>query len=197
MSAQPSGRAALERQGELLLGMVALDQAFAAARWIAAGAGFPPAGAAGGGFDPRGFEAARQRVRAVRNVIIHMDERLASSMPATLEIDGSVIRGGQSVVTPPVTITTREWARWLDLLEAWLPESRPPRRVIWLGMWTVTFHGETMGSGAWRTSQPFAGAGRSGGVVPRFAELANAEAVPRPYRAVSAPPDRCYPPFAV
>ena len=115
------GGSTLERDGELLLGMVALDQAFAAARWVAAGSGFATAEHGHGtGFDPGSFEAAREQVRAVRNLIIHMDERIASNLPAILEIDGPVIRASQSADAPPVAVGTAQWSAWLDALDGWL-----------------------------------------------------------------------------
>ena len=133
------GREALERRGDLLLGIVALDQALTAARWIAGAQAELAPGAPGGPVivEQAGqvagarsvspvpldrIEAARQRVRAIRNLVVHLDDRLAASLPATLDIDAGGLRASQG--RDESYLGFDEWAAWLDALETWLTSER-------------------------------------------------------------------------
>lgn len=127
-------REALLLRGDLYLGIVALDQALTSARWAA---GAPAEGSRGAVVPARGaarppvpsdaaddlpmplaeLEAARQRVRSVRNLIVHLDDRRAASLPAALDVDPAGVRASQGGAASSLTFD--EWAGWLDALEAW------------------------------------------------------------------------------
>jgi hypothetical protein len=115
------------RAGELRLGLIALDHALNAARWML------PGGAARAGHVPRGpspegptgvdlagladFEAVRERVRGIRNVITHFDDRIAAGYAAEVEATPDGITARQRGIT--FSLGFGEWERWLDDLERW------------------------------------------------------------------------------
>ena len=116
-----------DRAGELRLGLIALDHALNAARWMVpgggAGVGHVPGGTdmegpAGSGLtDLAGFEAVRERVRGVRNVITHFDDRIAGGYAAEVEATPDGITARQCGIT--FSLGFVEWERWLDDLERW------------------------------------------------------------------------------
>ena len=115
-----------DRAGELRLGLIALDHALNAARWMLSGgavrAGLPQGpgtdGLAGADLtDLAGFEAVRERVRGVRNVITHFDDRIAAGYAAEVEATPEGITARQRGIT--FSLGFVEWERWLDDLERW------------------------------------------------------------------------------
>lgn len=114
----------IDRAGEVRLEIIALDHALNAARWMLSGraarvdhvtrdadAGDPV------GPELAGFEDLRERVRGIRNVITHYDDRIAVGYPAEVETTPDGITARQRGIT--FSLGFVEWERWLDNLERW------------------------------------------------------------------------------
>jgi hypothetical protein len=117
-------RREIDRAGELRLGLIALDHALNAARWMLSGrtarADQVPRGpdAEGPtGADLADFEDLRERVRGIRNVITHFDDRIAAGYAAEVEATPDGITARQRGIT--FSLGFVEWERWLDDLERW------------------------------------------------------------------------------
>jgi len=116
-----------DRAGELRLGLIALDHALNAARWMLSG-GAVRAGRLARDPDTEGptglgladladLESIRERVRGIRNVITHFDDRIAAGYAAEVEATPDGITARQRGTT--FSLGFVEWERWLDDLERW------------------------------------------------------------------------------
>jgi hypothetical protein len=112
-----------DRAGELRLGLIALDHALNAARWVLQRqtertlptSPAPPAATVGAA-DLSAFEEVRERVRGIRNVITHFDDRIATGYLAEIEVTPDGLTARQRGIT--LALSFLEWDRWLDELES-------------------------------------------------------------------------------
>ncbi len=114
--------AATARHAELLLGILALDLAFAAARVRLLD---PLRGrialAALGPVDVATFEEARERVRAVRNAATHLADRVSGGLAVHLELDAAGVGARQGGAEARLSLA--EWSHWLEVLEPMLSDA--------------------------------------------------------------------------
>jgi hypothetical protein len=74
----------------------------------------PEAGAGAAG-DAAAFEELRERVRGIRNVITHFDDRLAMGYAAVVEVTAEGFTARQRGIT--LALAFVEWDHWLGQLE--------------------------------------------------------------------------------